>query len=433
MKTSVHTGFWFLVIYFEISLITLSILIWDNANLSIGDIPSHINLALLGWLNDAAAEIVSFVNSTENNRSYDDSKDYSKYIVSTLANESDWICFGVNQMVDDWRNGYIDSHNMDQSLKHMWGLFLNMQTGFAMFFADQAYGNSLALYSRSPAPNNSSNVTQQYYAAVTAQSTAVCTFCGSNTSNLYLSGALAADQIIFATHSLGPFDARTQPWYRAALASDGRGVWSDPFPDVLTDQLTIAASRPVRSANGSTLGAVGISLTLDGLRRTLLQARSNLLEALDGGAAPAAPAAADACLLLLDPAGRLLATTTGDAVARLDPAAREPVQANWSSATRSPAARRGLGAVAAFWGGDFAAPFAAAEAFRVYPDPDLVIATRAYAGGFGARMLVVVVLPVRLISGPVGRLSVSVPVPVPVPVLSLSLFLPVLVSLRLSP
>ncbi|HLO48073.1 MAG TPA: ATP-binding protein [Kamptonema sp.] len=65
------------------------------------------------------------------------------------------------------------------------------------------------------------------------------------------------------------FDARTRPWYKAALAA-GKPTWSDPFLVFGRQNLGITASQPVYDSTGNLIGVLGTQL-LDSETRDFLQ------------------------------------------------------------------------------------------------------------------------------------------------------------------
>ncbi len=64
------------------------------------------------------------------------------------------------------------------------------------------------------------------------------------------------------------FDARTRPWYKAALAA-GKPTWSDPFIVFGSQNLGITASQPVYNSTGNLIGVLGTEL-LDSETRDFL-------------------------------------------------------------------------------------------------------------------------------------------------------------------
>ena len=79
--------------------------------------------------------------------------------------------------------------------------------------------------------------------------------------------------------AVADFDARTRPWYKAALAAEGP-VWSDIYVLFTGQDMALAASRRVSDASGKLLGVVSVDVFLSQL--------SNFLQGLrigDTGAA----------------------------------------------------------------------------------------------------------------------------------------------------
>ncbi len=64
------------------------------------------------------------------------------------------------------------------------------------------------------------------------------------------------------------FDARTRPWYKAALAAEGP-VWSDVYVLFTGQDMALAASRRVSDASGRTLGVVSVDVFLSQLSHFL--------------------------------------------------------------------------------------------------------------------------------------------------------------------
>ena len=65
-----------------------------------------------------------------------------------------------------------------------------------------------------------------------------------------------------------PYDARTRPWYQAAVEAD-QTVWSDIYPAVGLQQLVVSAALPVRSEAGALLGVVATDFSLDDIGQML--------------------------------------------------------------------------------------------------------------------------------------------------------------------
>lgn len=65
------------------------------------------------------------------------------------------------------------------------------------------------------------------------------------------------------------FDARTRPWYKAAVAA-GKPRWSDPFLVFGSHNLGITSSQPVYDSTGNLIGVLGTEL-LDNQTRDFLQ------------------------------------------------------------------------------------------------------------------------------------------------------------------
>lgn len=97
--------------------------------------------------------------------------------------------------------------------------------------------------------------------------------------------------------SASPFDPRERAWYKAAEAAAKPG-WTDIYADFVTGGLVITPYAPLLDGSGGLLGVFGADLPLENL---------NLIvgEIAKGVGAEA---------LVLDSAGRLVATSTGDPV-----------------------------------------------------------------------------------------------------------------------
>ncbi|MGB7249662.1 MAG: histidine kinase dimerization/phospho-acceptor domain-containing protein [Phormidesmis sp.] len=95
------------------------------------------------------------------------------------------------------------------------------------------------------------------------------------------------------------YDARTRPWYRAAVTANGE-VWSDIYPAVGLSQLIISAALPVygRRDDGpeELLGVVATDFSLDDI--------SQVLQAIDIGESGQA--------FIMESSGLLVATSSGE-------------------------------------------------------------------------------------------------------------------------
>ncbi|UTR12273.1 methyl-accepting chemotaxis protein [Evansella sp. LMS18] len=64
------------------------------------------------------------------------------------------------------------------------------------------------------------------------------------------------------------FDPRTRPWYENAAGNEGRIIWTDPYLDVNTGELTITGAKAVY-ADGRLAGVMGMDILLNDLTETL--------------------------------------------------------------------------------------------------------------------------------------------------------------------
>lgn len=60
-------------------------------------------------------------------------------------------------------------------------------------------------------------------------------------------------------------DARLRPWYKQAMENPGEVIWTDPYVDELTHQLTITAASTIRdyTSDNKPLGVIGIDFSID--------------------------------------------------------------------------------------------------------------------------------------------------------------------------
>ncbi|HAE20699.1 MAG TPA: hypothetical protein DCG47_00020, partial [Spirochaetaceae bacterium] len=61
------------------------------------------------------------------------------------------------------------------------------------------------------------------------------------------------------------YDARTRPWYRAALSSPGEAAYSGVYMDLISGQLTVSFAVTVRYPDGRPRGVIGVDLLLSTL------------------------------------------------------------------------------------------------------------------------------------------------------------------------
>jgi diguanylate cyclase (GGDEF)-like protein len=66
------------------------------------------------------------------------------------------------------------------------------------------------------------------------------------------------------------FDARTRPWYRAAIAAK-RAVWTNIYPGFTPGTIFIAASQPLYNSAGQVIGVSGTDISLVGIQKFLTQ------------------------------------------------------------------------------------------------------------------------------------------------------------------
>jgi methyl-accepting chemotaxis protein len=64
------------------------------------------------------------------------------------------------------------------------------------------------------------------------------------------------------------FDPTSRPWYQRAV-KEGKIIWTDPYLDTATKQLTITVAKPVNSSSGEFTGVVAMDITLDQLSNHL--------------------------------------------------------------------------------------------------------------------------------------------------------------------
>jgi methyl-accepting chemotaxis protein len=64
------------------------------------------------------------------------------------------------------------------------------------------------------------------------------------------------------------FDPRTRPWYENAAANEGSVIWTDPYLDINTGELTITGAKAVY-AGDSIAGVMGMDILLNDLTETL--------------------------------------------------------------------------------------------------------------------------------------------------------------------
>ncbi|MFC4322436.1 methyl-accepting chemotaxis protein [Litchfieldia salsa] len=58
------------------------------------------------------------------------------------------------------------------------------------------------------------------------------------------------------------FDARTRPWYQEAVKNKGEIIWTDPYLDANSNELTVSAAKAVEK-NGQFVGVVSVDILLD--------------------------------------------------------------------------------------------------------------------------------------------------------------------------
>jgi signal transduction histidine kinase/DNA-binding NarL/FixJ family response regulator len=101
------------------------------------------------------------------------------------------------------------------------------------------------------------------------------------------------------------YDARTRPWYQAALQAD-QATWSQIYADFSEPQLLLSAVLPVKDDNGKVLGVCAVDLSL--------QALSDFLATLEIGQSGQA--------FIMEPNGMLVADSTHAIPYRVDPEQR---------------------------------------------------------------------------------------------------------------
>ncbi len=60
------------------------------------------------------------------------------------------------------------------------------------------------------------------------------------------------------------FDARTRPWYQMAVEQQGELIWTEPYLDVSTNELTVSAAKTI-SVEGNVVGVMSVDIILDSL------------------------------------------------------------------------------------------------------------------------------------------------------------------------
>lgn len=74
--------------------------------------------------------------------------------------------------------------------------------------------------------------------------------------------------IIYPVADLTGFDPTTRPWYIAAMENKGKAVWSEPYIDETSKDMTITVSRAVVE-NDNIIGVFGIDINLGQFSETL--------------------------------------------------------------------------------------------------------------------------------------------------------------------
>jgi methyl-accepting chemotaxis protein len=64
------------------------------------------------------------------------------------------------------------------------------------------------------------------------------------------------------------YDPTSRPWYQEAV-KQGKTIWTEPYLDTATGQLTITVAKPVNSSTGQFTGVVAMDITLDQLSKLL--------------------------------------------------------------------------------------------------------------------------------------------------------------------
>ena len=99
-----------------------------------------------------------------------------------------------------------------------------------------------------------------------------------NQNSSYLSIYLSTpeNKTIYANGWVPPpdLDARTRPWYQAAI-KDGKPIITSPYLDVVEERLVITMAQPVYGRDRELLGVVGVDKSLQGMLELLEQEKAS--------------------------------------------------------------------------------------------------------------------------------------------------------------
>lgn len=76
--------------------------------------------------------------------------------------------------------------------------------------------------------------------------------------------------IIYPVADLSGFDPTTRPWYATAVDNKDKAMWSEPYLDETTGDMTVTISKAVID-NGNIIGVFGIDINLGQLSKTLAE------------------------------------------------------------------------------------------------------------------------------------------------------------------
>ncbi|MCP0886658.1 methyl-accepting chemotaxis protein [Ligilactobacillus sp. WILCCON 0076] len=80
-------------------------------------------------------------------------------------------------------------------------------------------------------------------------------------------GSSQGEMITFTTLPKG-YDPRTRPWYKKAIASPGKVVWTTPYKDAGSGQMVTTASIMVKNSSGQ-VGVIGIDVSYANVAKTV--------------------------------------------------------------------------------------------------------------------------------------------------------------------
>lgn len=85
-------------------------------------------------------------------------------------------------------------------------------------------------------------------------------------------GVLVFNDSTIVSQLPAAFDARTRPWYKAAIANGGP-IWTDTYVDAVSKQLNITTAAPVQ-VSGRLVGVVGMDILLTTIQSDILRLNS---------------------------------------------------------------------------------------------------------------------------------------------------------------